>query len=89
MAASTVSIWNTVDVLPIQVGAGCTVPPATWMTSTPMLSTTSRLTTTAVIQNGITLSQVSVTKPEVSRSLSAIGSRKAPSRVWRPWLRAM
>ena len=51
-----VAIWNTVDILPSQVGAGCTVPPATWMTSTPMLSTRSRLTTTAVIQNGITLS---------------------------------
>src|SRR6185503_314186 len=64
IAASTVTIWNTVDILPTQVGAGCTVPPATWITSTPMLSTTSRLTTTAVIQNGITLSQVRVTNPE-------------------------
>ena len=52
MAASTVAIWNTVESLPSQDGAGCTVPPATWMTRTPTLSTRSRLTTTAAIQNG-------------------------------------
>ncbi len=55
MARRTVVIWQTVEAFPIQLGDGCTVPPATWMTSTPTLRMRSRLTTTAAIQNGMTL----------------------------------
>src|SRR5438445_7799684 len=40
---------------------------------------TSRLITTAAIQNGSAFKYVRVTNDEVSRSLSAIGSRNAPS----------
>ncbi len=59
-----------------------------WMRSAPTTSITSRLITTAVIQKGSALRYVSVTNEAVSRSLSAIGSRKAPSRLDRPWWRA-
>ena len=55
MAETTVVTWQKVEALPSQLGDGCTVPPATWMTSTPTLKIRSRLTTTAAIQKGMTL----------------------------------
>ena len=59
-----------------------------WMASAPTTRMMSRLMTTAAIQNGSASSQVSVTNDEISSSLSAIGSRKAPSRLWIPRWRA-
>ena len=41
----------------------------------------SRLITTAAIQNGSAFRYVRVTNDEVSRSLSAMGSRNAPSEL--------
>jgi len=58
------------------------------MRSAPTTRITSRVMTTAVIQNGSSLRYVSVTKDAVRRSLSAIGSRNAPSRLWLPLRRA-
>src|SRR3970282_1033648 len=84
MAASTVSIWKNVEALPSHVGDGWIVPPDMWISTAPSISTRSRLMTTAVIQNGMTLRYVSVMKEAVRRSLSAIGSRNAPRRVWSP-----
>ena len=90
-ATPTVSICTTVLAFPSAVGVGLSCPPVSMISIATRISRRSRLSTIAVSQNGSTFGNlyVSVTNEAVRRSLSARGSRKAPSRVFAPRVRAM
>src|SRR5574337_636442 len=82
MAERAVSNWKPVVNFPSHDGAEPIFPRNMYRMTEPPMSRTSRLTTMIVNQRGSSLRIVSVTRVEVSSSLSATGSSTMPSSVF-------